>query len=123
MKIKIVMLLMLVISILSFADEKFTLFEENMELNHEYITDGTHKLKITDIDIGITDGIPFIILKTESTFNERDWKKFDKKIYDQIAEEIAKEIREYLNTDSDVNVILILDREVGKDKVLSKAQY
>lgn len=123
MKSKIVILLMLIISAFSFADEKFTLFEENMELDHKYITDGTHKLKITDIDIGITDGVPFVILKTESTFNERDWKKFDKKIYNQIAGEVADEVREYLNTDVDVNVILILDKELGEDKVLSEAQY
>ncbi|WP_373077182.1 hypothetical protein [Fusobacterium varium] len=123
MKTKIVILLMLIISTLSFADEKFTLFEENMELNHEYITDGNHKLKITDIDIGITDGVPFVILKTESTFNERDWKKFDKKIYNQIAGEIADEVRGDLNTDVDVNIILILNKDLGEDKVLSEAQY
>ena len=94
-----------------------------MELKHSYITDGTHKLKIDDIDIGVVNGTPFVVIETGSLFTDRARKEFSKKAYNDVAKDIADEIRAALNTDAEVNISLILDKEFGKDKVLSEAQY
>lgn len=117
--------LMLVMSSFAFAggDNTFDLLEEKMELKHSYITDGTHKLKIDDIDIGVVNGTPFVVIETDSFFTDRAWKEFNKKAYNDVAKDIADEIRAALNTDAEVNISLILDKEFGKDKVLSEAQY
>ncbi|MCI6032259.1 hypothetical protein [Fusobacterium varium] len=117
--------LMLIISSFAFAggDKTFDLLEDQMELKHSYITDGTHKLKINDIDIGVVDGIPFVVIETDSLFTDRAWKEFNKKAYNDVAKDIADEIRAALDTKSEVNISLILDREFGKDMVLSEAQY
>lgn len=117
--------LMLIMSSFAFAggDKTFDLLEEQMELKHSYITDGTHKLKIDDIDIGVVNGTPFVVIETDSLFTDRAWKEFDKKAYNDVAKDIADEIRAALDTKSEVNISLILDREFGKDMVLSEAQY
>ena len=117
--------LMLIMSSFAFAggDKTLDLLEEKIELKHSFITDGTHKLKIEDIDIGIVNGIPFVVIETDSLFTDRAWKDFDKKAYNDVAKDIADEIRAALDTKSEVNISLILDREFGKDMVLSEAQY
>ena len=117
--------LMLIMSSFAFAggDKTFDLLEDQIELKHSYITDGTHKLKIEDIDIGVVNGIPFVVIETDSLFTDRVWKDFDKKAYNDVAKDIADEIRAALDTKSEVNISLILDREFGKDMVLSEAQY
>ena len=117
--------LMLIMSSFAFAggDKTLDLLEEKIELKHSFITDGTHKLKIEDIDIGIVNGVPFVVIETESLFTDRAWKDFNKKAYNDFAKDIADEIRAALDTKSEVNISLILDREFGKDMVLSEAQY
>ncbi|MDU1911694.1 hypothetical protein [Fusobacterium sp.] len=117
--------LMLIMSSFAFAggDKTLDLLEEKIELKHSFITDGTHKLKIEDIDIGIVNGVPFVVIETESLFTDRAWKDFNKKAYNDFAKDIADEIRTALDTKSEVNISLILDREFGKDMVLSEAQY
>ncbi|WP_308009490.1 hypothetical protein [uncultured Fusobacterium sp.] len=117
--------LMLIMSSFAFAggDKTLDLLEEKIELKHSFITDGTHKLKIEDIDIGVVNGIPFVVIETDSLFTDRAWKDFDKKAYNDVAKDIADEIRAALDTKSEVNISLILDREFGKDMVLSEAQY
>jgi len=117
--------LMLIMSSFAFAngDKTLDLLEEKIELKHSYITDGTHKLKIEDIDIGVVNGIPFVVIETDSLFTDRAWKEFNKKAYNDVAKDIADEIRAALDTKSEVNISLILDREFGKDMVLSEAQY
>ena len=117
--------LMLIMSSFAFAggDKTLDLLEEKIELKHSFITDGTHKLKIEDIDIGVVNGIPFVVIETDSLFTDRAWKDFDKKAYNDVAKDIADEIRAALDTKSEVNISLILDKEFGKDKVLSEAQY
>ncbi|BBA50578.1 hypothetical protein FV113G1_09250 [Fusobacterium varium] len=117
--------LMLIMSSFAFAggDKTLDLLEEKIELKHSFITDGTHKLKIEDIDIGVVNGIPFVVIETDSLFTDRVWKDFDKKAYNDVAKDIADEIRAALDTKSEVNISLILDREFGKDMVLSEAQY
>lgn len=117
--------LMLIMSSFAFAggDKTLDLLEEKIELKHSFITDGTHKLKIEDIDIGVVNGIPFVVIETDSLFTDMAWKDFDKKAYNDVAKDIADEIRAALNTKSEVNISLILDREFGKDMVLSEAQY
>ncbi len=117
--------LMLIMSSFAFAngDKTLDLLEEKIELKHSFITDGTHKLKIEDIDIGVVNGIPFVVIETDSLFTDRAWKEFNKKAYNDVAKDIADEIRAALDTKSEVNISLILDREFGKDMVLSEAQY
>lgn len=117
--------LILIMSSFAFAggDKTLDLLEEKIELKHSFITDGTHKLKIEDIDIGIVNGVPFVVIETESLFTDRAWKDFNKKAYNDFAKDIADEIRTALDTKSEVNISLILDREFGKDMVLSEAQY
>ncbi|WP_373076784.1 hypothetical protein [Fusobacterium varium] len=117
--------LMLIMSSFAFAggDKTLDLLEEKIELKHSFITDGIHKLKIEDIDIGVVNGIPFVVIETDSLFTDRAWKDFDKKAYNDVAKDIADEIRAALDTKSEVNISLILDREFGKDMVLSEAQY
>lgn len=117
--------LMLIMSSFTFAngDKTLDLLEEKIELKHSFITDGTHKLKIEDIDIGVVNGTPFVVIETESLFTDRAWKEFNKKAYNDVAKDIADEIRAALDTKSEVNISLILDREFGKDMVLSEAQY
>ena len=117
--------LMLIMSSFAFAggDKTLDLLEEKIELKHSFITDGTHKLKIDDIDIGVVNGTPFVVIETDSLFTDRVWKDFDKKAYNDVAKDIADEIRAALDTKSEVNISLILDREFGKDMVLSEAQY
>ena len=117
--------LMLIMSSFAFAggDKTFDLLEDQIELKHSYITDGTHKLKIDDIDIGVVNGTPFVVIETDSLFTDRAWKEFDKKAYNDVAKDIDDEIRAALDTKSEVNISLILDREFGKDMVLSEAQY
>ena len=117
--------LVLIMSSFAFAngDKTLDLLEEKIELKHSFITDGTHKLKIEDIDIGVVNGIPFVVIETDSLFTDRAWKEFNKKAYNDVAKDIADEIRAALDTKSEVNISLILDREFGKDMVLSEAQY
>lgn len=117
--------LMLIMSSFAFAggDKTLDLLEEKIELKHSYITDGKHKLKIEDIDIGVVNGTPFVVIETDSFFTDKAWKDFDKKAYNDVAKDIADEIRAALDTSSEVNISLILDREFGKDMVLSEAQY
>lgn len=116
---------MLIMSSFAFAggDKTLDLLEEKIELKHSYITDGTHKLKIDDIDIGVVNGTPFVVIETDSLFTDNAWKEFDKKAYNDVAKDIADEIRAALDTKAEVNITLILDKEFGKDVVLSEAQY
>lgn len=117
--------LMLIMSSFAFAggDKTLDLLEEKIELKHSYITDGIHKLKIDDIDIGVVNGTPFVVIETDSLFTDKAWEEFNKKAYNDVAKDIADEIRAALDTKAEVNITLILDKEFGKDKVLSEAQY
>ena len=73
--------LMLIMSSFAFAggDKTLDLLEEKIELKHSYITDGTHKLKIDDIDIGVINGTPFVVIETDSLFTDKAWEEFNKK--------------------------------------------
>ena len=79
--------------------------------------------KIDDIDIGVINGTPFVVIETDSLFTDKAWEEFNKKAYNDVAKDIADEIRAALDTKAEVNITLILDKEFGKDKVLSEAQY
>ncbi len=69
------------------------------------------------------NGTPFVVIETDSLFTDKAWEEFNKKAYNDVAKDIADEIRAALDTKAEVNITLILDKEFGKDKVLSEAQY
>ncbi|MDU1909610.1 hypothetical protein [Fusobacterium sp.] len=103
--------------------DDFKIIEEKIHLKHAYISDGTHKLKIEKINIQVIDNNPSVLLETESIFTDKHWEEFDKDVYKKFAEDIAKDVRDALNSNSKVKITLFLNKMLGKDKVLLESSY
>lgn len=109
----------------SFADyEPYEYVEDRLELKYPTIKDTKgNTLKIDDIEIGTFNGKIYINMEVESVFGDGGWKKFDKTSYNQIMTNIANEVRELTETTDKIEIILVLDKEVGEDELLHTGKY
>lgn len=121
---KILVGLFLVVSILSVADDKYDYVENKLELKYGVLKDGyKNTLNIDDFDVMVFNGNINVNMEIEAFSGDGGWEKFNKSSYDEIAKEIADDVRKMLNTTDKVEVTLVVDREVGKKELLSSEIY
>lgn len=111
------------ISIIAMAGD-YDYIEDRLELKYSILKDNKNNiLKIDDMEVGVFGNKIFVNMEIETFSDDGGWKKFDKSSYDKIAKEIANEVRSFLNTDKQIEISLILDKEVGKDTLLHNGNY
>lgn len=111
------------ISIIAMAGD-YDYIEDRLELKYSTLKDNKNNiLKIDDMEVGVFGNKIFVNMEIETFSDDGGWKKFDKSSYDKIAKEIANEVRSFLNTDKQIEISLILDKEVGKDTLLHNGNY
>lgn len=121
---KLLMGLFLVTSLMAVADGPFDYIEDKVELKYSILTDSKRNtLNIEDIDVGNFNGRIYLNLEIETFSGDGGWGKFDKASYDQIAKKIADDVRGMLNTNDQVEITLILEKELGKDLMLHNGIY
>lgn len=111
------------ISIIAMAGD-YDYIEDRLELKYSTLKDNKNNiLKIDDMEVGVFGNKIFVNMEIETFSDDGGWKKFDKSSYDKLAKEIANEVRSFLNTDKQIEISLILDKEVGKDTLLHNGNY
>lgn len=114
----------LLVSSLTFADGGLDFLEDRLESKYKTITDKTNnKIIIDEIDVDYFNGKPYVKLEIESLAGDGGWSKFDKASYEDIAKQIANEVRSALNTNEPVEINVILDKEFGRDELLNTANF
>ena len=103
-----------ILSAFSFAgNNKFNYVEDKLELKYSELNDGKNKL---EIEI-------YVNMEVEAFSGDGGWSKFDKNTYNKIATQIADDIRKMTNTNEKIEISLVLEREIGKDMLLSEGEY
>lgn len=98
--------------------------KEKLELKYSVLTDcKINSLNIDNIDIVKLNNRIYLNMKIESSSGEESWKDFNKTSYDKIAKDIADEVREVLDIKYLIEITLILEKEVGKNKILYSKNY
>lgn len=121
---KILMGLFLTTSLLAMAGDTYDYVEDKLELKYGVLTDSKkNTLDVDGIDVGVFNNHVYVNLEIESFSGDGGWGKFDKASYDQIAKQIADDVRGMLNTKEPVEITLILEKEIGKDMMLHNANY
>lgn len=120
---KLIVGIFFTISIIAMAGD-YDYIEDRLELKYSTLKDNKNNiLKIDDMEVGVFGNKIFVNMEIETFSDDGGWKKFDKSSYDKIAKEIANEVRSFLNTDKQIEISLILDKEVGKDTLLHNGKY
>ncbi|MCI6153407.1 MAG: hypothetical protein MR673_09855 [Fusobacterium perfoetens] len=122
---KILLGLFLSLTMVSFADDKYDYIEDKLELKYQQLVDNkNNKLDIEGIDVGTFGNKLYVKIEMETFSGDGGWEKFDKVSYEKIAKNIADEVRQMLDTNSEVEVSLILEKEMGdKDILLASKIY
>lgn len=121
---KLLMGLFLMTSLMAVADGPYDYVEDRLELKYPVLTDTkNNSLEIDDIDIGVFNGRIYLNMEIEAFSGDGGWGKFDKASYDKIAKGIANEVREMLQTNEQVEITLVLERELGRDMMLHNGLY
>ncbi|STO32164.1 Uncharacterised protein [Fusobacterium necrogenes] len=121
---KILMGLFLITSLIVVAEGPYDYLEDKLEFKYSVLTDNkNNSLSIDGIDIGSFHGRIYVNMEIESFSGDGGWGKFDKGSYDRIAKQIADEIRGMLNTKDQIEITLILEKEMGKDMMLHNGLY
>lgn len=121
---KLLMGLFLVTSLMAVADGPYEYVEDRLELKYSVLTDSKkNTLNLDGIDVGVFNGHIYLNMEIEAFSGDGGWGKFDKASYDRIAKQIADETRAMLNTNEQVEITLILERELGRDMMLHNGLY
>lgn len=116
---KMLLGLFLAISMVSFADGKYDYVEDKLELKYQQLIDSkNNKLNVEGIDVGTFGNKIYVKIEMETFSGDGGWEKFDKGSYEKIAKNIADEVREMLDTKSEVEINLILEKEMGDKEIL-----
>lgn len=121
---KILIGLFLMTSLMAVADGPYDYIEDRLELKYSVLTDNRNNtLNLDGIDIGVFNGRIYVNMEIEAFSGDGGWGKFDRGSYDRIAKGIADEVRALLNTNEQVEITLILKRELGRDMMLHNGLY
>ena len=121
---KILIGLFLMTSLMAVADGPYDYIEDRLELKYSVLTDNRNNtLNLDGIDIGVFNGRIYVNMEIEAFSGDGGWGKFDRGSYDRIAKGIADEVRALLNTNEQVEITLILERELGRDMMLHNGLY
>lgn len=121
---KLVIAGLFIISALSFAGKNsFDYVEDKLQLKYAELNDGKNTLDIDDIDVNSFNDKIYVSMEVEAFSGDGGWSKFNKETYNKIATQIADDIRKMTNTDEKIEISLVLEREIGKDMLLSEGEY
>lgn len=130
---KILTIFLLTISVFAMANtnnykyvekNNYKYIEKKLELKYGVLKDNKqNELFIHDIDVGIFNGKPYVNLEIETIIGDGGWKEFDKNYYKNIAKDMADYVRNMLNTNEAVEITVIIDNELGRDRVLANETY
>jgi hemerythrin superfamily protein len=121
---KLLLGLTLLMSVTALADGPYEaqeeILERKFEMNHKVLTDGKEKLENVEYDLDIYENNVLVTLEVDTKIGKGDaWEKFDKAKFDQLMEELVKEIRTDLNKDNiPVNISVELDRNFSDEEMV-----
>lgn len=121
---KLIIGLLLTLSVMAVADGRYDYVEDKLQLKYRTLTDSKkNTLEIDDIDMGVFNNHIYVNMEIESFAGDGGWGNFDKASYDNIAKTIADEVRSMLNSNEEVEITLVLEKEIGKDMMLHTGNY
>ena len=121
---KLIIGLLLTLSVMAVADGRYDYVEDKLQLKYRTLTDSKkNTLEIDDIDMGVFNNHIYVNMEIESFAGDGGWGKFDKVSYDNIAKTIADEVRSMLNSNEEVEITLVLEKEIGRDMMLHTRNY
>ncbi len=121
---KILLGALLLCSTAVMANDKYDMLEDKLEGAYSTLTDGTHTMKVDDIDVDQMGNQVLVKLELESEDNDGAWSKFNKTTYQDIITGMADEVRRDLNTKDKVKVELIFENsKTDKETLLSSGVY
>ncbi|MCI6152117.1 MAG: hypothetical protein MR673_03195 [Fusobacterium perfoetens] len=116
---KLLLGIFLAISMMSFSDDMYDYIEDKLELKYQEIIDSkNNKLVIDGIDVGRVGERFYLNIEIESYVGNGNWDKFDKNDYNKIVNQMANEIRNYLEINDNVEVNLIFENKLSDEKKL-----
>lgn len=116
---KLLLGIFLAISMMSFSDDMYDYIEDKLELKYQEIIDSkNNKLVIDGIDVGRVEERFYLNIEIESYVGNGNWDKFDKNDYNKIVNQMANEIRNYLEVNDNVEVNLIFENKLSDEKKL-----
>lgn len=109
-------LILLVIGLhsLMFANDKYDILEDRIENNLEYnfktLNDGKKKLKVKEYDIDISENYANLKVEINSTA-----KNFN---FDEAFLPIMEEIKKEMKSNPEINIVVEVEKLIGDDEII-----
>ncbi len=111
---KLIILLIIGMHSLIFANDKYDILEDRIENNLEYnfktLNDGKKKLKIKEYDIDIFEN--YVNLKAEVNSVSKNFN------FDEAFIPVREEIKKEMKSNPEINIIVELEKMIGNDEII-----
>lgn len=111
---KLIILLIISMHSLIFANDKYDILEDRIENNLEYnfkiLNDGKKKLKVKEYDIDISEN--YVNLKVEVNSSTKNFN------FDEAFSPIMEEIKKEMKSNPNINIVVEVEKMIGDDEII-----